>query len=67
MDLVPKDEIISTAKKVIETFSVQYLKCYTLALVRQIKLEVNAEPGPDWQLETRPVSTHSPHKKKISH
>lgn len=50
----PKDEIINTAKKVVEVFSKNYIKCYTLALVRQIKIETNAPPAPDWQLQTRP-------------
>lgn len=54
MDFIPKDEILSTCKKVLETFTIQYTKAYALALVRQIKLEVNKEPEPDWHLQTRP-------------
>jgi hypothetical protein len=57
MDFIPKDEILAVAKKVVETFTVQYTKAYVLALVREIKLSINKEPEPDWQLESRPPWT----------
>jgi len=50
----PKDEILEVAKAVCVTFTIEYTKAYTLALVQQIKEEMNAPPEPDWQLEKRP-------------
>lgn len=49
-----KDEVADTAKKVVETFTVQYTKAYALSLVRIIKEEANAPPEPEWKLMKRP-------------
>lgn len=49
-----KDEVAECAKKVITVFTKEYTKAYTLALVKIIKEEVNAEPEPDWKLKKRP-------------
>jgi len=49
-----KDAVIETAKKVVETFTVQYTKAYALAIVRICKEEVNAPKKPEWQLTKRP-------------
>lgn len=57
MDFIPKDEILAIAKKTVETFTVQYTKAYILAMVREVKEAMNAEPEPDWQLEERPPWT----------
>lgn len=56
MNIIPKDEILDVSKKVCTTFTIQYTKAYTLALVKYIKREINKKPKPDWQLEARPVS-----------
>jgi hypothetical protein len=50
-----KDEVVDTAKRVAEVFTIQYTKAYALSLVRICKEEVNAPPEPDWKLQKRPV------------
>lgn len=49
-----KDEVAECAKKVVTIFTKEYTKAYTLAMVRIIKEEVNAEPKPDYHLKHRP-------------
>lgn len=56
MDSGLRQEITNLIKRVLETFTLQYSKCYLIALVRLIKLEAQAKPAP-WLLEERPAWT----------
>jgi len=59
LDGATTDEIKELIKSVLGTFTLNYVKQYTICLAKQILDEASAEPGPDWKLMERPPRVDS--------
>jgi len=57
LDGATLDEIKNLIKSVVGTFTLNYVKQYTLSLVKKILDEAAAEPGPPFKLQERPPRT----------
>jgi len=57
LDGATTDEIKNLIKSVLGTFTANYVKRYTLALVKKIMDDAAADPGPAWKLMERPPRT----------
>jgi len=59
LDGATQEEIKELIKSVLGTFTTQYVKYYTIELVKKLLADASAEPGPDWKLMERPPRTDS--------
>lgn len=59
LDGATTDEIKNLIKSVLGTFTTNYVKQYTLKLVKKILDEAAAEPGPAYKLMERPPRTEA--------
>lgn len=54
LDGATQEEIKELIKSVLVTFTTQYVKAYTIELVKKLLADASAEPGPEWKLMERP-------------
>lgn len=59
IDGATQEEIKELIKRVLVTFTTEYVKHYTLELVKKLLADASAEPGPEWKLMERPPRTDS--------